>query len=118
MTFVLVSFAWLFFRAGGIRSAVFLLQNMIRDIDLTILVDGSMFGLGIEREYFYILLFSIVILFYVDYRKYKGNDVAELLLKQGWWFRTLVEMLLLFGIMLFGCYGEMYDAQEFIYFQF
>ena len=65
-----------------------------------------------------VLMISILALFTVDYYKYKGNDVAYIFLKQGWWFRTLIIMLLIFTILLYGCYGEIYDIQQFIYFQF
>ena len=65
-----------------------------------------------------ILLVSILALFIVDFYKYKGRDVAELFLAQKWWFRTLMIMLMIFTILLFGCYGEIYDIQQFIYFQF
>ena len=64
------------------------------------------------------MLLAIVVLFFVDYQKYRGKDVTEILLNQEWWFRVIVEGSLLFSILLFGCYGELYDTSEFIYFQF
>lgn len=117
-TFLLVSFAWLFFRAGELDHAKELLGSMFSVNNWMILFDGSLYELGVARNYMNILLASILLLFAVDYQKYQGKDVAELFLKQGWWFRVSGIMLLLFTILLYGCYGEMYDIQQFIYFQF
>lgn len=117
-TFLLVTFAWLFFRAGELDQAKELLGSMFRVNNWMILFDGSLYELGVARNYMNILLVSILLLFAVDYQKYQGKDVAELFLKQGWWFRVSGIMLLLFTILLYGCYGEMYDIQQFIYFQF
>lgn len=118
MTFCLVTFAWLFFRAGGISHAKEMLVNMVCDNNWVILFDGSLYELGVERNYMNILLASILLLFVVDYHKYRGKDVVDLFLKQGWWFRVSGIMLLLFTVLLYGCYGELYDIQQFIYFQF
>lgn len=118
MTFCLTSFAWLFFRAGELDHAVEILGNMTRENNWIILFDGSLYELGVARNSMNILLASILLLFMVDYQKYKGRDMAEWFLKQGWWFRVGGIMLLLFSILLYGCYGELYDIQQFIYFQF
>jgi len=117
-TFTLVTFAWLFFRAGGLREAVGLLRDMFSCNNWLVLLDGSLYELGVAKNYMNVLLFSIVVLFVVDYYRYRGEDVAGLLLKQRWWFRVGVIMLLIFTILLYGCYGELYDIQQFIYFQF
>lgn len=117
-TFLLITFAWLFFRSGTLQTSYEILINMFSINNWTVLFDGSLYELGVERNYMNILLVSIVVLFAVDYYKYQGKDVAELLLQQEWWFRVLVIMLMLFTILLYGCYGEMYDIQQFIYFQF
>ena len=117
-TYLLFCFALIFFRAGSIQEAFELLKNMFAVNNWTILFDRSLFRLGVERNYMNVLLASVLLLFVVDYQKYKERDVAALFLRQGWWFRVSGIMLLLFGIILYGCYGELYDIQEFIYFQF
>lgn len=117
-TFALVTFAWLFFRAGDLHNALEVLRNMFGTRNWTVLFDGSLYGLGVARNYMCVLLASILALFIVDYHKYQGKDMAALLLKQGWWFRVLIYMVMIFTILLYGCYGEIYDTQQFIYFQF
>lgn len=117
-TFFLVTAAWLFFRSGGLSESLEMIRNLFGSQNLTILFDGSLYGLGVGRNYMYVLLASILLLFVVDYHKYQGRDVADIFLRQGWWFQTAVIMLFIFTILLYGCYGEMYDTQQFIYFQF
>lgn len=118
LTFLLITFAWLFFRAGELDRAMGLLAGMFSVNNWMILFDGSLYELGVARNYMNILMASILLLFAVDYQKYRGKDVADLFLRQGWWFRVSGIMLLLFTILLYGCYGELYDVQQFIYFQF
>ena len=95
-----------------------LLKSMFHENNWTIFFDGSLYGLGVEKNYMNVLLGSILLLFVVDYHKYHEKDVADVFLRQGWWFRVGGIMLLLFTILLYGCYGELYDTQQFIYFQF
>lgn len=117
ITFGLICLAWVFFRAGDFSDAFLMLRDMLR-FDWIAIFDGSIFALGVEREYLRILCAAILLLAYMDYRKYKGVDMAAALLGQRWWFRILAEVGLLLVILLFGCYGVEYDTSEFIYFQF
>ena len=117
-TFILITFAWLFFRAGGLGNARELLANMLSSNNWYILFDGSIYELGVAKNYMNVLLGSILLLFIVDYHKYHEKDMADVFLRQGWCFRVIGIMALTFTILLYGCYGELYDIQQFIYFQF
>lgn len=119
-TFGLITFTWIFFAAGSLSNAVSILKYLL-SVNISnwhVVLSGGLYTLGISEEYFFILLLALIVLLCVDYLKYKGHDVAACVLKQGWWFRVLCYMTLIFAIILFGCYGEMYDTQQFIYFQF
>lgn len=118
ITFALVTFAWMFFRAGELQQAVEIMRRMFSCNNWTIFFDGSLFELGVSRNYMTVLFLAIAILFGVDYHKYRGKNVADMLLSQGWYFRVGIYMMLIFSILLYGCYGELYDTQQFIYFQF
>lgn len=116
-TFLLINFTWLFFRAGELPTAFLLIKNMLC-FNWTILFDGSLYSLGVPKEFFRVLIYAIALLFIVDYKKYREIDVAEQFLAQRWWLRATAEIFLLFFILLYGCYGELYDTTQFIYFQF
>lgn len=117
ITFYLISFTWIFFRAEGMRDAFCLIQNMC-EMNWYILFDGSLFLLGVSEKNFRLLVLCIGILLFVDYLKYKKIDVVELIMKQEWWFKGLIYLSLFMMIVLFGYYGNEYDASQFIYFQF
>lgn len=118
VTFPLVTFSWIFFRAGGIKNAFEIIKSMISVNNWRIFFNGELYLMGVAPNYMKVLLGAIFVLFAVDYHKYQGKDVADLFLKQNWCFRVTGIMLLIFGILLYGCYGKMYDVQQFIYFQF
>lgn len=118
LTFCLVTFAWLFFRSGGLEESLEILKNIFSRFNWIVLFDGSLYELGVARNEMYVLFMSIFVLFVIDYHKYQGKDVAEAFLRQGWWFRVSAMMTIIFTILLYGCYGELYDIQQFIYFQF
>lgn len=118
LTFFLVTFSWLFFRAGTFANAREVLSNMFSTNNWMILMNGSLYNLGVPESHMKILLVSILLLFLIDYQKYQGKDVVEIFLRQGWFFRASVIMFFVYVILLYGCYGEMFDTQQFIYFQF
>lgn len=117
VTFLLVSFAWVFFRMGNLPDSVGVIKQMMV-WDFGALWDGSLYGFGITKEYLHALLIFIGILLCVDYHKYRGTDVADVLLGQEWWLRVVLFAGLILVILMFGCYGVVYDTQQFIYFQF
>ena len=118
VTFVLVDFAWVFFRADSIHSALSILKSMITVHNPWILFDGSLYNLGLSRANFGVMLFSIFILLAADYLKYKGIQVKAVLEKQELWFRWLFYVLAVDFVIIFGIWGNAYDAASFIYFQF
>lgn len=117
-SFILFDLAWILFRAGGIRPALLAFRSMFSTFNPFIFFDGSVFTLGVDKNYMAILMVSILILAIVDIQKYKGIDVVDRFFAQSPTFRLIAELSLVFAIVLFGCYGEMYDVQQFIYFQF
>lgn len=117
LTVGMVSFTWIFFRAGNMSAAIETIRNMC-SFNWMALMDGTLYQLGVGSTYFKLLIVFILLFGYIDYQKYKGKDMVTVLLKQEFWFRILIEVGLLFVILLFGCYGVEYDTNEFIYFQF
>ncbi len=113
----MISFTWIFFAADSLRHSVWIIKRIFT-FNWQVLVDGSLYKLGVDRQYTLVILLGILILLLVDYQKYKGKDVARVILAQGWWFRVAIILGLILCCMIFGCYGEMYDTQQFIYFQF
>lgn len=121
ITFALVDFAWLFFRASSLRIAVELLLHSIRQPDLFSLIDpNTLMGIStinMPEKDFYVMLLGLIILLLVDYFRPKV-DLKALLDRQNIVFRYLVYYALIFTVLIWGVYGPEYDASMFIYFQF
>jgi D-alanyl-lipoteichoic acid acyltransferase DltB (MBOAT superfamily) len=118
ITFVLVDFAWIFFRASDIRTACAFIWRMIGCWKLSPLFDGSLFKLGLDSGEFLIAMISIGVLLAVSCLHYKGVHIRDTLRRQGLWFRWSVYLLGMFFVLIFGVYGPGFNAEQFIYFQF
>ncbi len=119
VTFALVNFAWVFFRAASLKEAVSILGRIATRWNPWVLSDQSLYRLGLDVTEVHILAISLLALFIVDRVKYKTGKTIDLVLReQVLWFRWLALFALLFGIIIYGMYGPAYSAAAFIYFQF
>ncbi|MBD5531548.1 MAG: MBOAT family protein [Lachnospiraceae bacterium] len=117
-TFLLVDFAWLFFRAGDLGEAVWSIKSMVRAGNIHVLFDGSLFMVGPDAKNFVVLALATGVLLFADYMKRRGIVLREWLCRQGVWFRWLCLYAGVCAVLLFGVYGVGYDETAFIYFQF
>lgn len=117
ITFCLISLTWIFFAADSLKHSVLIIKKIFI-FNWNVLLDGSLYELGVDKNYTFIMFLGILILMAVDYQKYKGKNIVSIVLAQNWWFRILILVALIMVCMILGCYGEMYDTQQFIYFQF
>lgn len=115
-TFILVNFAWIFFRANSIHDIKIIFKNMFIN-NPWIFTDGSLFDLGLNVPEFILVIISIIILTIVDYLKTKF-DLLDELSKQSLIFRWFIYVIAVISILLFGIYGSGYSDQQFIYSQF
>jgi D-alanyl-lipoteichoic acid acyltransferase DltB (MBOAT superfamily) len=107
--FVLVSFAWIFFRAATIQDAFTLIQNafIINSSQLS----ATMFS-GNYYEFF-LGVFFIILLLIIEWTK-RGRKMREYVDKQPAWIRYSLYLLIVLVIINFGVFG----GNNFIYFQF
>lgn len=121
-TFVLVDFAWLFFRAHNLTAALQMLLHSVKNIGLfSFFHPDSLLGIytmSLSEKNFLVMLWGLAILMAVDYAKKRKVDFRGILARQNIWFRWLVYYMVIFGILIFGVYGPEYDKSTFIYFQF
>ncbi len=117
ITFALINFSWIFFRANSTRGALQLIESLFR-FEPWVLTDGSLFTFGLDAADMFVLFLSILVLFVVSVAKYKHLNIREWFFLQGIWMRYVVYWGALLAILVFGIYGGNYNAAEFIYFQF
>ena len=119
ITFIMVSTAWIFFRADSLSDAVIYLKGIIMKPDPWVLTDQSIYRLGLDRTEMNILIFGLLIFLTVSILRYKkGKLINSLLLTQNLYFIYAVMVFMIFMIFVYGIYGPSYDAHQFIYFQF
>ena len=118
ITFVLVDFTWIFFRADNLTAAAGIIRQLFSHANLSVLFDGGLYSLGLSRLDFTIGLLSIFVLLAVDVLHERRVQIRSWILSQDLWFRWTVYFLAIFAVLIFGFYGPNYDAAQFIYFQF
>ena len=119
ITFGMVVFAWIFFRADSILDAMRYIKRIIVKPTPWVLFNGEIFNLGLERPEMNILIVSVVILFLVDLVRMKKEMMLDaFLFSQNIYFEWLVIIVMIMMIFTFGEYGPTFDAKQFIYFQF
>lgn len=119
VTFALVVFAWIFFRADSIRDALRIIQRIVFKQNIWILFHDGIYALGLNTLEMNILVIAVLVLAFVDCIKYFTKDTLDdFLNKQNLLFKWMFIIGLVVAIFVFGEYGPTFDAQQFIYFQF
>lgn len=113
-TFFLVCIGDLFFRAASVGDAFAMLRESVSVWNPSVLINGSLFELGPERIEVVIAAAALLLLYLVSLLQQKGS-VRERIARMPLPVRWMIWYALLFGVILFGCYGPGYSASEFIY---
>ncbi|MBS4881733.1 MAG: MBOAT family protein [Peptoniphilus harei] len=117
LTFIIVVFAFIYFRAENIHHGnEYLLAIINNPRSLNIMDDLSRTSFGISN--IYPLIIGIIILFVFDILKYNKINLAEKVLKIILPIRWLIYLAFIFAIIIFGVYGPEFSESAFIYFQF
>lgn len=117
ITFTLVCFAWIFFRANSIADAIYIIKNLFNDIYnwFTIrYIYDTVTNMGLNLLEFIIAILSILILMVCEFCGRKENLYLRLnrgsIIVKGGFYIFLVIIILTMGVY--------HNASQFIYFQF
>lgn len=116
ITFILVDFAWIFFRAASFTAAKTIIKNMMT-FNPWVLTDGSIFKLGLDPKDFLISVLGIFIILAINAMQSCKNLGFELA-KQNIILRWSLYLIAITSVLVFGMYGPAFDVQKFIYSQF
>lgn len=120
ITFLLITFNWIFFRANSLPDAILIIKHIIEGIInigiiKNVAVVRSIFsGFGLSETEIYILAISILILFVTELFK-KGGTIFDIVAKKPIIIRWAVYFIMTFIILFFSFKGS---NQNFIYLQF
>lgn len=116
-TFTLICFSKLITGTEGVFQSSYLFKAMFSEFNPWIFFDGSIYELGLTYYEFNVLVFSVLVLFFVDLIRETGVQIRESLDKQNLYFRWAITIVGIFATIIFGMYGVV-DAPDFIYQQF
>lgn len=117
VTFLLVNFAWVFFRASSLSEAFLIIKNSLV-FTPWMLADGSLYKHGLDSADFFVAIVGLIIVVVTDLVNYNGFVIRERILKQGIWIRYIIVIAAIISILVFGIWGQGYDSAAFIYQQF
>ena len=118
ITFILVDFSWIFFRAQNVSEA-FAITDKIISLNTFRGINAEVFRYtGLYTRDFVILAVFIAILLIFDMLKTKGINCIERIEKSNFLIRQIIYIAGVTAIIIWGMWGNGYDAASFIYFQF
>lgn len=119
VTFSITTLIWVFFRAETINEALYFFKRMFTGWNPWVLFNESMYSWGLDRIETNILFAAIFSMLLVEVLKYvKKIEFSDFMIKQNLWFRWIVMIGMIVGILVYGQYGIDFDSNQFIYFQF
>ena len=118
LTFLLVEFGWIFFRADSLKDVFIICRRIVCDLHLADTVFNQKYLAGYDMTRFIILLIEIVILFVLDLLRKKNNDMIKLLENKPIIIRWSIYLFLTIVVMIGALYNFGLDSSTFIYAQF
>lgn len=118
-TFLLVDFAWLFFRMPNVKSSFAMILHAVRQPGIRELFNLGFLNIFPDTAGFALIMAALFLLLRIDTTLYeKKISFPTLFFQQSSCFRWLFGIIILCIIIFFGAYGETYEQTQFIYFQF
>lgn len=116
LTFGLITFTWVFFRANSLADALYMVPRMFVPT-VWIFSDGTMLEQGLSYSEIMVASVSVATVWIGDWLSLR-TDVLAGLNRQHFLFRWAIYYALILVVVVFGHYGGAYDAADFVYFRF
>lgn len=115
-TFILVDFAWIFFRANSLSDAMYIISNLFTDISIShfFQMQTKLFQLGLGKQQFLIAVVAIIIMESVHLLQ-RHQRIRHMLSTKPRFIRWTVLYIMILFVLFFG-YSS--SSNDFIYFQF
>tara|TARA_B110000196_G_C21107090_1_gene645759 strand:- start:1243 stop:1620 length:378 start_codon:yes stop_codon:yes gene_type:complete len=114
-TFILVDFAWIFFRANTFSDSIYIIKNLFI-INLDVIYDKSLHNLGLDEKDLYLSILLIIFLLFVQLKQRKIK-IIDAVNSKPIYIRWSIYLIGIYSIITLGYYGQGNESQ-FIYFQF
>lgn len=117
-TFIWMSIAWVFFRAGTLSNALLVFQKIFSSWNPWVLFDQTIYTFGLSQENFYLLILLLLFMLFVDIIHERKISLCAWVMSHGFIVKCIITYLIIFAVIILGIYGTSYDAGSFIYMQF
>lgn len=117
VTFGLFDFTLIFFRAGTLSEAKSIIAYLISFGGWAPRSEGIV-NCGMDAPNFILMIIGLGVLFVVDGLNRMGICIRKVIIEQDYIFRCVLVAGFAVAIIVFGIWGSVYDAANFIYFQF
>ena len=110
VTFLLVDFSWIFFRASTFQDAVTVIRQILSPGSPALLITDLLAGQNpraAATECVFVF-FCLLLLLFADAMKHNGIALRNKILSQDAWFQSLFFVAAVCGILLFGVWGPGY----------
>lgn len=114
-TFLLVTFAWVIFRARTLRVGMSMIKHMFTEFNPWILFNDRIFTLGLEWKECMVLILAIVLFGIISKKQEDGVQLCDVIINLKLPVRWLICITAILGIIIFGTYGFGFNSQDFIY---
>lgn len=119
VTFILVDFTWIFFRANSITDALNIIGRMASlDQESFLHFIPGLYGAGLPKGDCMVMAASLLTLLVSDICKCRGILVSRRIADLPWWLQSILVVVFICVILVFGIWGPEYNQANFIYFQF
>lgn len=115
-TFMLVDFAWIFFRSNNFTDTKYILSNIL-NFNPWVVFDGTLYKLGLDEYDFKLAIYLIIFLLIIQLIQ-RRIIINNWIKNQHVFLRWSIYFIGIYSIIIFGYYGSGYEASQFIYFQF
>lgn len=116
LTYIVVSWLWVFFRADNVSHAWDVMQNII--INPKGMEFSGVLVQGLNVANLILLVIAMVVMIIIDVNSSRDVKVVDKIFEMKLPIRWIVLYALIIGIIVFGVYGPGYDATRFIYDKF
>lgn len=117
ITFILIDFAWLFFRVPKFTTALQIVEKMADDFRLAWFINFDFVAVFESSYVLMTVMISLFIIIAVDVINYCGKDIKAAIFNQQIVFRWVIYAGIMLAILYWGFYGT-YEQTQFIYYQF
>lgn len=116
LTYIVVSWLWVFFRADNVSHAWDVMRNII--INPKGMEFSGVLVQGLNVANLILLVIAMVVMIIIDVNSSRDVKVVDKIFEMKLPIRWIVLYALIIGIIVFGVYGPGYDATRFIYDKF